>query len=168
MAMEIINTTVQEQLAEAWVAFLSRWEWEWFATFTFRDITHPESADKRFRVLISKGNRELYGPRWHKKNIGIQWVRAMEMQKRGVLHFHALLNNVQNLHRLEYMEIWNEMAGYARIMPVISDVAVRRYVSKYVIKGGEIDLSKNLDKDRQIHLALHPGAESPAPYKTGQ
>jgi hypothetical protein len=44
---------------DAWIDFLGRWEWEWFCTFTFRDMVHPEAADKRFRVLISQANRVL-------------------------------------------------------------------------------------------------------------
>jgi len=48
-------------LRDAWIALLGRWEWEWFCTFTFRDLVHPEAADKRFRVLISQANRVLYG-----------------------------------------------------------------------------------------------------------
>lgn len=129
-----------EELREAWIRFLSRWRWEWFATFTFRDAVHPEAADKRFRVLISKGNRELYGRRWAKHRKGIQWARALEYQRRGVLHYHALLSKVGDLRRLTYMDVWNRLAGFAKIEPVRSEGAVRGYVSKYVIKGGEIDI----------------------------
>src|SRR5262245_66093503 len=53
----------RETLRDAWITLLGRWEWEWFCTFTFRDLVHPEAADKRFRVLISQANRVLYGQR---------------------------------------------------------------------------------------------------------
>src|SRR5215831_9804053 len=49
----------RDALRDAWIALLGRWEWEWFCTFTFRDMVHPEAADKRFRVLISQANRVL-------------------------------------------------------------------------------------------------------------
>jgi hypothetical protein len=49
----------REGLRDAWIALLGRWEWEWFCTFTFRDLVHPEAADKRFRVLLSQANRVL-------------------------------------------------------------------------------------------------------------
>jgi hypothetical protein len=127
-------------LRDAWIALLSRWQWEWFATFTFRDMVHPEAADKRFRLLISQANRVLYGPRWYKRNNGIRWCRALEYQKRDVIHYHALLSNILDLRRLFWMDRWNELAGYARIEHISSIHAVYRYVSKYVIKGGEIDL----------------------------
>ena len=130
----------RQALRDAWIALLGRWEWEWFCTFTFRDLVHPEAADKRFRVLISQANRVLYGHRWHKKGEGIRWVRALEYQKRDVIHYHALFAGVQDLRRLTWMDSWHELAGYARIEPIESTAAVSRYVSKYVVKGGEIDL----------------------------
>ena len=130
----------RQALRDAWITLLERWEWEWFCTFTFRDLVHPESADKRFRVLISQANRVLYGHRWYKKGEGIRWVRALEYQKRDVIHYHALLAAVKDLRRLTWMDRWNELAGYARIEPVDCTAAVARYVSKYVVKGGEIDL----------------------------
>jgi len=110
------------------------------SVFTFRDLVHPEAADKRFRVLLSQANRVLYGHRWHKKGEGIRWVRALEYQKRDVIHYHALMAGVQDLRRLTWMDRWHELAGYARIESIESAAAVARYVSKYVVKGGEIDL----------------------------
>ena len=132
--------TERQALREAWVALLGRWQWEWFCTFTFHDLVHPEAADKRFRVLISQANRVLYGVRWAKHGAGLRWVRALEYQKRDVIHYHALIAGVQDLRRLYWMDRWHELAGYARIEPVESAAAVSRYVSKYVVKGGEIDL----------------------------
>ena len=107
---------------------------------TFRDMVHPEAADKRFRVLISQANRVLFGHHWHKHGAGLRWVRALEYQKRDVIHYHALLAGVQDLRRLTWMDRWNELAGFARIEPIEITAAVARYVSKYVVKGGEIDM----------------------------
>jgi hypothetical protein len=134
-------------LRDAWIALLGRWEWEWFCTFTFRDLVHPEAADKRFRVLISQANRVLYGHRWHKKGQGMRWVRALEYQKRDVIHYHALMAGVKDLRRLTWMDRWHELAGYARIEKIDTADAVVRYVSKYVVKGGEIDLGGPLVRD---------------------
>src|SRR5688572_27180330 len=39
------------ELVEAWVEFLSRWEWDWFLTLTFRSNVHPEAAEKAFRLF---------------------------------------------------------------------------------------------------------------------
>src|SRR5882724_4009699 len=138
---EACATAAERQaLRDAWIALLGRWQWEWFCTFTFRDLVHPEAADKRFRVLISQANRVLYGTMWYKRRQGLRWVRALEFQKRDVIHYHALLAGVEDLRRLFWMDRWHELAGYARIEPIESAAAVSRYVSKYVVKGGEIDL----------------------------
>ncbi len=97
-----------------------------------------------FRVFIGEINRELYGPRWRERGQGVRWVRAMEMQRRGVLHFHALLGGerVDELRRLLLMDRWNQLAGFARIEAPRSGRAVRSYCAKYVTKGGggELDL----------------------------
>ena len=38
------------------------------------------------------------------------------------------------------MDRWHELAGFARIEPIDTAAAVVAYVSKYVVKGGEIDM----------------------------
>ena len=50
--------------SDEWAAFLGRFSWFWFCTFTFRDTVHPERADKLFHVLMCMMNRRLYGRRW--------------------------------------------------------------------------------------------------------
>src|SRR5215475_80672 len=89
----------RQALRDGWIQLLERWEWEWFCTFIFRDLVHPEAADKRFRVIISQANRVLSGHLWHKHKDteGIRWVRALEYQKRDVIHYHALLAGVKDL-----------------------------------------------------------------------
>jgi hypothetical protein len=145
----------ETDLRAAWVGFLGRWTWELFGSHTFREDAHPEAAYKRFRVFVSKLNRELYGPRWYKHpERCIRWVCAMERQQRGIVHFHSLLSGPglvelwqKGWQRQEdgrwsnqLNELWNFLAGFARIERIDSAEAVRRYVSKYVVKGGEIDL----------------------------
>jgi len=136
--------------SEAWVTFLRRFHWDWFATFTFRETIHPEAADKKFRVWVSQINRQLFGVRWYKrKSGGVAWVRGLEWQRRGVIHYHALMTHPLNLNnklsRLEAMRRWERLGGgFARIEAVESQQDTCAYVSKYVVKGGEIDLSVNL------------------------
>lgn len=146
-------------LRDAWTTFLGQWEWDWFCTLTFRDMVHPEAAEKRFRLLVNLMNRELYGSRWYKRHLGLKWVCATEYQRRGVIHFHALCSDVSQLRRLSYMDKWNELAGYARIEEVHNTDAVYRYVSKYVIKGGEITLGGAL---RGLPLPLFGESEGQA------
>jgi len=125
-------------LVQTWVDFLEPWDWEWFCTFTFRGDVHPEGAEKRFRFLLAKLNRRLFGPRWWVNGASVQWVRALEYQQRGVIHFHALMRLVGDENRFAVMKDWEELAGFARIYPPRNALAVRRYCAKYVVKGGEL------------------------------
>ena len=134
------------RVRDAWIELLSRLEWEWFATLTFREHTHPESADKRFRVWVSELNRQAYGVRWSKRKVMATWVRALEYQLRGVLHFHALLRGVGEVRRLAAMDRWFALAGIARVLPVRQQEAVRAYCSKYVVKGGELEVGGAWDE----------------------
>lgn len=143
-----VNHVNCQAVKDAWIIFLSRYRWDWFCSFTFRgEILHPERAGKTFMVLVCKINRALYGSRWHKHEKSIRWIRAIEMQKRGVLHYHALIagERLSELRRLTFMDKWDELAGYARIEPLRSSQAVYSYISKYVTKGGEIDIGGSFD-----------------------
>lgn len=132
----------------AWGEFVSWWAWEWFVSLTFTYDTHPERAIKLFRVWISKLNKEIYGPRWHKREpFGVEYVVATELQKSGRVHLHALLSGVGDTRRLSWMDFWqclDAIAGFARIEPIESQNAVSSYVTKYVSKGGDIEFSPNL------------------------
>jgi len=145
-----------QQMHSAWVDLLSEFHWQWYITHTFRESVHPERADKLWRLWCSKINRELYGPRWFKKNKSVYWVRAIELQKRDVIHFHGLMSGIDALNQFEWMENWLNLdgigtgiglTGISRIYNIDkgeSTDAVISYVSKYVSKGGEIDLSPNM------------------------
>ncbi|HKA52809.1 MAG TPA: protein rep, partial [Candidatus Binatia bacterium] len=127
-------------LQDAWIGFLQRWPWQWFCTLTFRDLVHPEAAARQFRLFEAMINRALYGPRWHKHGQGIRWVRVLEYQQRGVIHFHALLAGVGGLRPLVWADRWHKLAGFAKIEPITHQAAVVRYVSKYVRRGDELEL----------------------------
>ena len=147
----------EQQLRDAWVIFLSVYTFQWFATFTFETNVHPEAALKRWRFFINQLNRALYGRRWQKKEHGgVYWILGIERQKRGVIHFHALMGAVNDLNeiasRLSCMDYWNELAGFARIEAIRSNEAALRYVTKYVVKGGDIEFSKNLGDPMQQTL----------------
>lgn len=146
-----------DAVRDGWTELLTRYQWDWFLTMTFRDrkdkykpdYVHPEVADKLWRVFVSKLNRRLYGQRWYRTpGKSIYWVRAMEWQKRGVLHYHALAGDTQSLNTRASRRFWKEewflLAGIARIDRVFGIDDVAAYVSKYVVKGGEIDVSPSL------------------------
>lgn len=148
-----------DQLADAWRDFLAQYPWEWFCTLTFREAIHPEAAFKAFRYWVGLLNNDLYGRRWREKKRaagGVHWVCALEWQKRGVLHFHALVGGDRSVtgyaddslylaDRQFWAREWDRIAGFAKL-DLIDDqqTAVHGYVSKYVAKGGQIDLSPNV------------------------
>ena len=138
------------RIVEGWEALLDRYHWDWFATFTFKDEVHPEAADKVFRVWMSKLQRSVAGVKWHTKpERTVRWARGLEWQKRGVLHYHALLFHRQGLnqvaHRRTWQDTWEQLTGaFAQIRVCDSATAARAYIAKYCGKGGEVDLSPDL------------------------
>lgn len=153
-----------ETLADGWREFIGRFPMQWFCTFTFTQAVHPERAMKLFQLFVRHLNRRLYGSHYERKGkAGVFWVLAWEYQKRGVLHFHALIGDVEDLNvrvrRLELMDVWfgfGPPAGIARIYAIESQEAVRSYVTKYVTKGGQIDVSRSLRCVAQQHALSIP------------
>jgi hypothetical protein len=150
--------------AQAWREFIGQYPMQWFCTFTFTEDVHPERAAKLFRLLIRRLNRKLYGSHFERKGQqGVFWILAWEYQKRGVLHFHALLGDVEDLNvrarRLDWMDTWHGFgppAGFARIEAIESQDAVCDYTTKYVTKGGQIDLSASLRSFAQQQTLSSP------------
>ena len=44
------------------------------------------------------------------------------------------------------MDDWAVLAGFAKIEAIADQVAAVKYVTKYVVKGGDIDVSENLKR----------------------
>lgn len=138
-------------LVMQWSQFLSNYDWNWWATFTFREPKHPEAAAKLYDHLIHVLSKEIYGNRYYKKKgVGVIWARATENQeqrarfyKKDVIHYHAVLGNIpETVRRLDYMDYWDKIAGHARIFAFEKGVGAEAYLSKscYAWKRGEIDL----------------------------
>jgi len=137
-------------LQQAWAYFIKSFEpFQWYATLTFKDPKHPESADKAFLRWIRYINESLYGRRYREKKKGVTYIKCMEYQKRDVIHFHCLVGDphLYKLKRMDFMKAWecgcqhsNELVnGYARIKKYNATKGAVNYCSKYVSKGGEID-----------------------------
>jgi len=136
-------------LVNAWAEFLMQWHWDWFVTLTFRKEPHPEHAVKAFNHWINQLNRLLYSRSQLRKGATIRWCRAIEYHKSGIIHFHALLGDSPSLNhtlsRIASAQLWLQLEGFSWVVPIDSQVnAVCGYVSKYVAKGGQIDLSPDL------------------------
>jgi len=141
---------------DAWAELLGREPWHWFTTLTFRRDhernsggIHPEKADKAFRFFIRCINESLYGKRWmrYAPHGGIVWARGQEFHKDGKIHFHAVLaapdRDLNTSSRYWWHEWWFKEFGRNQIEKPHSQEDVVGYVSKYVTKDGEVDLSPN-------------------------
>jgi len=138
-------------LQQAWPEFIDSYKpYQWYSTHTFKDDKHPEAADKAFFRWIRSVNQDLYGRRYREKGRGVTWVKAIERQKRGVLHFHCLVGSslLYKLDRKHFMKLWETdgnmgnkiVNGFARIYEFDTSRGAVSYLSKYVLKDGEIDV----------------------------
>lgn len=128
---------------------LGRYPWQWYCTLTFKVEKHPEAADKAFRYAINKLNKKIFGNNYARsKKLAVQWVRALEWQKRDVIHFHVLVTNVGTTSRDELKKLWEEF-GFSKIDVYFDDGAIE-YVLKDIVKDGELDVSLYIERTEQL------------------
>jgi len=153
---------VKVDLKEAWINFIKRYEpFNWYVTLTFKEPKHPESADKAFFRWIRHINECIYGRRYREKKKGVTWIKCMEYQKRDVIHFHCLIGDphLYKLKRFNFMNAWKTdcyrskelVNGFATIFKYDATRGAVNYCSKYVLKGGEIDLYISPEKWRLLN-----------------
>lgn len=121
-------------LRDPWGDFLAARPWDWWTTMTFAVWIHPDQAAQRYDEWARQLQAET--------GTTMQHARALEWQKRGVLHFHALIWGVKrSTHRATWMQKWEEIGGgWCQIYSYDRDQAARFYLGKYAVKGGEVDL----------------------------
>jgi hypothetical protein len=115
-------------------------EWNTFITLTFKNETALDTANKLFIRLISILNEECFGKHYTRlvKHSYFSYVQGIEYQKRDVIHFHVLIDRPVNFQRIH--KLWNAWAGFVWTEIVMDQYKVTRYVSKYICKGGEINV----------------------------
>ena len=79
------------------------------------------------------------------------WVVGVEKHKNGSNHIHALIHHrmyADAMRRDAGWRSWHDERGYGRMRleKPESDSAVRKYLSKYVIKDGDIELSRTFTR----------------------
>ena len=112
--------------------------WKNFVTLTFREFVTRDQAEHMFRFLLQVLNRDLFGNHYT-RIVGhhySSYVVGFETQKRGALHMHVLFDRPVNFTLLH--AVWNKMAGFAWIEPVSDPARAVAYVSKYIVKGGDL------------------------------
>jgi hypothetical protein len=125
---------------EAYIELLSRKKWLSFVTLTFKEETYPDVANRLFFYLVKCLNQQVFGEHYQKlvSKAYFSYSKALEYQRRGIIHFHVLFDRPVDFTLIH--KIWNLYAGFAHTSIIKNQFASRSYVSKYTLKGGEIDI----------------------------
>jgi hypothetical protein len=111
--------------------------WEWYATLTFRDPADPRFPNwtkvgwKSAHTALQSFNNALVMQLHY---INPAWVACMELQQRGVPHWHMLVSNTGDQRRMSWVDWWFEHFGIARILPYQAELGARYYLGKYLTK----------------------------------
>ena len=148
-----MKTLVPGSLRASWAGWISGQPWDLFVTLTSEKQTHPEAMLKRFRYCMNHASDHVYGRHWDKHGLGVQWLVGLERTKRGWPHSHAVCrfpivdirgHEGKAIFDLGYWQRWfTDTGGYAWLELPRSQQAVVNYVSKYVVKDGELSWSAN-------------------------
>lgn len=103
-----------------------------FITFTFREnMTDLKKANYHFTKFIQRFNYDLFGI---KKSI-LKYIVAIEFQKRGAVHYHAIFFNLPYRKGLKdfVADIWQE--GFVKVESIKENINdVGNYLTKYMTK----------------------------------
>lgn len=141
MAWHINPEGLMRRARNEFGGWLSRPEWEWFTTHTFKaEFVSPKQADKAWTAWLNtlclacrvRGNPRPF------------YFRVAEYQDRGTLHYHSLIGGVGDIRRLDFKDFW-ELHGFARVEAYDKNKGANFYVGKYLTKeDGDIRFSHNL------------------------
>lgn len=130
---------IRKSLANDWASMIDQLaDWKIFATLTFEDDVYPDVAKRKLYRLIRRLNEDVFGKKY-RRIVGhsyFSYVIGIEYQIREVVHFHMLIDQPINF-RLAH-KLWNSWAGFAWFDKVKSQEDATKYLSKYVVKGGEV------------------------------
>ncbi|WP_425322064.1 rolling circle replication-associated protein [Clostridium perfringens] len=121
-----------------------------FLTLTFKDnITDLDFANNEFKKFIKRIN-------YHYK-VKVKYSVVIEFQKRGAIHYHALLYNLTDKLDIDKLSsIWGN--GFIKVNSIKDVDNVGAYVCKYMTKTDDERLlgrkmyfnSRNLNKPKEI------------------
>jgi len=138
MTTRLFYTNTREQISQVFGNWLDNMApWEWYATLTFRDPADPRFPGwtrvgwKSAHNALNKLNNALVMELDYTNPV---WVASMELQDRGVPHWHLLVSNVPDQRRMSWVDWWYEHYGIARILPYQAELGARYYLGKYLTK----------------------------------
>ena len=118
---------------------------------------------KRFRYFENSVNRRLYGNNFKRRGQGIETICGLERQTRGSVHCHSLIrlpdHDVKDPLQFSWrywQKFATELGGWARLDIPKSNADVVAYVTKYVVKDGDLIIGDNFDpgKPRTVSQTL--------------
>lgn len=134
----------------AWVDLLNRYNWDWFATLTFRDLPKSFAAVnqvKKWLTAIQKDEKRAIG-----YFMATEWFKTRECP-----HFHLLMGNLEDVRRDKWWQVWFTWYGRNRILPYDKEKGAGYYLTKYVIKeenDSALFTIKGLEYVNQLTLDL--------------
>lgn len=148
------RASVAPTLRSAWGDWIAAQSWDLFVTLTADHRTHPEAMLKRFRYLMNISSDHCYGKNWARRDKGLQWLVGLERTKQGWPHAHAVVRfpgfdlatpDGKAIFDLRYWQQVYSEDGFAWLSIPRSEKAVVQYVTKYVVKDGELEWSNVCD-----------------------
>lgn len=132
----------------AWVDLLNRYDWDWFATLTFRDLPKTYTAINRTKKWLTAIKKQ--------EKRSISYFMCMEWTKvQNRPHTHLLIGNLEGVRRDRWWFTWFTWYGRARILPYNKELGAGYYLTKYVVKdiyqSGMFEI-EGLQRDRQLKL----------------
>jgi len=128
-------------LRDEWIDYVVNFaDWKSMITLTFKYPISEIKAKAIWRALVVKLGVKYLGKNYRRRygHSYFAYCIGMEYQARGVVHFHIVVDQWIDYKYLH--EIWNEWAGFALIEKVKSQSGVSVYITKYVLKDGQVDI----------------------------
>lgn len=111
----------------AWVDLLNRYNWDWFATLTFRDLPKSYTAVNRTKKWLTAIKKQEKRP--------ISYFMCIEWTKVQIRpHTHLLIGNLEGVRRDKWWSTWYTWYGRARILPYDCRLGCQFYLTKYIVK----------------------------------
>lgn len=127
-----------------WIKLLSRYEWTWFVSLSFRDLPKTYTAINRAKKWIRaiENKHERYVP----------YYLCLEFTKRlNMPHIHLLMGNLDGVYRKKWWRIWYTRYGGAHIRVYNRERGGIQYLCKYVVKDLQ---GRGYFEIRDLHCAI--------------
>ena len=117
-------------------------KWTTFITLTFSQECSEEVAIRYFRRLVQVLNKRVYG-KHYVRYVGhsyFNYVLGIESKlSRDVVHFHVLVDRPVDYNFIHSW--WGLSCGHAWIEKIRKNDKALHYVTKYICKGGDQNIS---------------------------